>query len=75
VVLLQLRVDLGVGENVATRDAVHKLALAVAVAVLVRVPKNYVTINNMSNYIFFNECSSAICYLIELKPFHDVLPL
>ena len=38
VVLLQLRVDLGVGEDVAARDAVLVRALAVAVPVLVRVP-------------------------------------
>ena len=38
VVLLQLRVDLGVGQDVAARDAVLVRALPVAVAVPVRVP-------------------------------------
>lgn len=38
VVLLQLRVDLGVGEDVAAGYAVLVRALAVAVPVLVRVP-------------------------------------
>lgn len=37
VVLLELRVDLGVGEDVAARDAVLVRALTVAVPVLVRV--------------------------------------
>ena len=38
VVLLQLRVDLGVGEDVAARDAILVRALAVAVPVSVCVP-------------------------------------
>ena len=38
VVLFELRVDLGVGKDVAARDAVLVRALAVAVPVLVRVP-------------------------------------
>ena len=38
VVLLQLRVDLGVGQDVAARDAVLVRALPVAVTVPVRVP-------------------------------------
>ena len=37
VVLLQLRVDLGVGQDVAARDAVLVRALPVAVTVPVRV--------------------------------------
>ena len=37
VVLLELRVDLGVGEDVAARDAVLVRALTVAVPVSVRV--------------------------------------